>query len=711
MKRLGGAAGSVIRWAWHQRRRFMKFGVVGLSGLAVNQATLWLGHEHLFQAVRPDSLRLNLAIALGIAVALTSNFLLNRAWTWRDFSRLTVAPIWIQYGRYAVANWAGILLTIAGTNLLAASLGYSLANLTSIALAAGVNFAVNDLWTFRHVRTEGLDPERTQLAQSRLALALAGAGLVLALSTYLFGLDSQHIPRNGDELVYAQITRLTAATGHWLPLRSGMADLENTKPPLLFWQGIISTDGGSDWSFWSLRWPSVAWTMATAALVGWLSWRMNRRDALAAVMAALVYLGFLGTYRYGRPYLTDAPEVFWSFACVALTIMWLPRSLESRWLWPLLVGVLAGFALLTKSFAQLAPIGLTLACWHLQSVRWDARAFIRTRLCGLVILGVVALAIFALWFALDPEPAQVWRDFVLRENAGKMGQGNYLARLLWGGSSLWSLAAGFFINAGVLGIPLFGVCVESWKHRSEVSSQHRMLWVFVLVTFLVFCIPDQRSERYLLIAMPALAVLMASHWRWVGRNAFVIALIVAGLVIAGIGWLSVLLARELGVSAFDWWHWLVIAGGISFCITAAIRPRWSAVSVAPACLLLYLALAGFLSVFDAPLGVWDEGGISAARGKRVWAPENFRSVAEQERFLLPGAEVVGFPMDGPTPEAASTGDLLILTRTISAAAPPGAVSSRVDITSRHTARQIWEMATGRVEEHLFCRHWLVPVSR
>lgn len=711
MKRLGGAAGSVVRWAWHQRRRFMKFGVVGLSGLAVNQATLWLAHEHIFTRLTPESLRLNLSISMGILVALTSNFLLNRAWTWRDQSRSTAAPIWLQYGRYAVANWAGILLTIVGTNLLAGSLGYSMASMTSIALAAGVNFAVNDLWTFRHVRTEGLDPERTQLAQSRLALALAGAGLVLALSTYLFGLNSQHIPRNGDELVYAQITRITAATGHWLPLRSGMADLENTKPPLLFWQGIISTDWGRNWTLWNLRWPSVAWTMATAALVGLLAWRMNRRDGLAAVMAALVYLGFLGTYRYGRPYLTDAPEVFWSFACVSLTLLWAPRSLESRWLWPIVVGVLAGFALLTKSFAQLAPIGLTLLWWQLSAARGNSLAFVRTRLGGLTIIAVVALAIFSLWFALDPEPAQVWRDFVLRENAGKMGQGNYLGRLLWGGSSVWSLAAGFFINAGVLGIPLFGVAVESWKHRAELSIQQRMLWMFVAVTFLVFCIPDQRSERYLLIAMPALAVLMASHWRWVGRNAFVIALVVAALIITAIGWLSVLLAREVGLSAFAWWHWLVIVGGVAFCVTAAIRPRWSAVSVAPACLLLYLALAGFLAVFDAPLGVWDEAGIAAARGHRVWAPENFRSVAEQERFLLPGAEVIGYPVGETVPVAAASGDLVILTRTISDAAPPGAVASRVDITSRHSARQIWEMATGRVEEHLFCRHWLVPISK
>ena len=60
------------------------------------------------------------------------------------------------------------------------------------------------------------------------------ATLLLAVGTYLHGLGSLHIMSNGDEMIYAQITRATAANGHWLPLRSEMPDMVNTKPPLLF---------------------------------------------------------------------------------------------------------------------------------------------------------------------------------------------------------------------------------------------------------------------------------------------------------------------------------------------------------------------------------------------------------------------------------------------------------------------------------------------
>ena len=62
--------------------------------------------------------------------------------------------------------------------------------------------------------------------------------------TYFYGLGSDHIPKNGDEFPYAHITRITASSGHLLPLQSRVESLRNTKPPLLFWQGIASTDWG-----------------------------------------------------------------------------------------------------------------------------------------------------------------------------------------------------------------------------------------------------------------------------------------------------------------------------------------------------------------------------------------------------------------------------------------------------------------------------------
>jgi hypothetical protein len=55
-------------------------------------------------------------------------------------------------------------------------------------------------------------------------------------------------------------------------------------------------------------------------------------------------------------------------------------------------------------------------------------------------------------------------------------------------------------------------------------------------------------------------------------------------------------------------------------------------------------------------------------------------------------------------------DLAVVILPISSPKPIGAIGSRIQMTSRHTARQIWEMATGKVQEHLFCREWIVPIT-
>ena len=105
---------------------------------------------------------------------------------------------------------------------------------------------------------------------------LVGYGLVVLLAgfVYVHDLSSPHIPKNGDEYPYTHITRLTAASGTLLPLRSDLPGMRNTKPPLLFWQGIVSTDGGRSFGLWNLRYPSVVYTFLTGLLVFLLGRRL-----------------------------------------------------------------------------------------------------------------------------------------------------------------------------------------------------------------------------------------------------------------------------------------------------------------------------------------------------------------------------------------------------------------------------------------------------
>ena len=96
------------------------------------------------------------------------------------------------------------------------------------------------------------------------------AGLCLAGISYFYGLDSIHIPGIGDESPYIQITRLTAESGKYLPLLSDQGVL-NTKPPLLFWQGMVSTNRGQWWHLWNLRIPVVLYSFLVAVTIGYLT--------------------------------------------------------------------------------------------------------------------------------------------------------------------------------------------------------------------------------------------------------------------------------------------------------------------------------------------------------------------------------------------------------------------------------------------------------
>jgi 4-amino-4-deoxy-L-arabinose transferase-like glycosyltransferase len=196
--------------------------------------------------------------------------------------------------------------------------------------------------------------------------------LFSAVGLYFFGLSSPYAPTNGDEMVYIHIARLTAASGHWLPLVSDLENMRNTKPPLLFWQAIASGDWSAQGSLFSLRWPSVAYTLLTTAALAWMTLRISGQWR-TALLAAIIFLAFFSTYRYSRVYLTSAPETFW-LALPMWYLLWqqsarpegalASASPPGRWSAPvyLLAGLVIGIGLLYKSFALLAPAAAALGC-------------------------------------------------------------------------------------------------------------------------------------------------------------------------------------------------------------------------------------------------------------------------------------------------------------------------------------------------------------
>jgi putative flippase GtrA len=135
--------------AWLFKKRFMKFGTVGASGVVVNLAVLFVCQEFLFIAIESPDMRLNASLAMAIFIATVNNFFWNRAWTWSDRFHNPDKHLVLHFGQYALACWVGIVVQVVLTKLFVFYFYYIVANAAAIVLASVFNFLVNNFWTFR----------------------------------------------------------------------------------------------------------------------------------------------------------------------------------------------------------------------------------------------------------------------------------------------------------------------------------------------------------------------------------------------------------------------------------------------------------------------------------------------------------------------------------------------------------------------------------
>lgn len=122
----------------------IRFGLVGASGIVVNQGLLMLLHGEL-------GLPLLLSSAIAIESSILSNFFLNSVWTWKyDFggSLRTWAQKAVQYhAATALSSFLGNIVVLMGLVYLF-SIDYRIANLAGIAVGSALNFLAGELWIF-----------------------------------------------------------------------------------------------------------------------------------------------------------------------------------------------------------------------------------------------------------------------------------------------------------------------------------------------------------------------------------------------------------------------------------------------------------------------------------------------------------------------------------------------------------------------------------
>jgi dolichol-phosphate mannosyltransferase len=121
---------------------FIKFGIVGGSGVLVNMGLL-------FVLTRFLSVRLEIASIIAIETSILSNFFLNNLWTFKK--RNTHVPFWVRLFRYHLVTGLAGIVNYLVLLLLVKTFGWHdmLSNLIGIAIGTIINYSLNSLWTWR----------------------------------------------------------------------------------------------------------------------------------------------------------------------------------------------------------------------------------------------------------------------------------------------------------------------------------------------------------------------------------------------------------------------------------------------------------------------------------------------------------------------------------------------------------------------------------
>jgi 4-amino-4-deoxy-L-arabinose transferase-like glycosyltransferase len=572
------------------------------------------------------------------------------------------------------------------------------------------------------------------------ASALAWLALLLfAVGIYTFGLGGQYIPSNGDEMVYSHIARLTAASDHWLPLVSALDNMRNTKPPLLFWQAMLAGDWGRNWSLAALRTPSLLYTLLTTGALAWSLQRITG-NLRSACLAACLYLAFFCTFRYGRTYLTSAPETFWLSAPM-FWLLWHSRPAtttvqadKTGWLAHAGFGVALGLGLAYKSFALIAPAAAALWIAELLSTSAPSwRTGLQTTL-KVSLSAAVALGLFALWFALDPDPRAVWQEFVIGENAGKLSsdQGYWRVALFGGGVSMWAQLLAYVQNAGLLAFVVLGLFGLGLKLALSPKSS-RGAWpahVIILLTWLavwllLFTLPSQRSARYVIPAMPALAMLMALGWQRVGRIWFLMSLLLCAIFVAGLGRIA-WTAHEIGIgTGIELCATLLtMAAGLLLVVGGLFKPAWTRACTVAACLAVYAAFGLATAPLNGASGHYASEVAAMLRRARIAVPNGFNGQFERFEFLLPGNQFIPYDSEERATSHANTAavelsrlldshDAVIWLQSNSSELTPPCtpdcrvLGSRWEVKGRHQSGEIHGGNLWYPQRWLFRREWLL----
>ncbi len=331
-----------------ERTRFLKFAIVGASGVVVNNGLLWL-------LVEFTALPFYLCSVIAIETSILSNFMLNDIWTWRDRRESHFLARLYRYN--ASAAFSSLFINVTVLLFLKEWVGipYLLANLIGIGCSVVFNFLVNSVWTYGEFRFKYPRPVWMIFLASLAFRVMMAAGLGAGFDeAYYFGYSLR------PALGYFDHPPIVGFLAGYFPYLTGIANA------------------------FTIRLAAVLAFSVAGLLLYQLARQFTdeRKAAWAMLLFSVTPIFFLLA---GIFILPDAGlTLFWIITLIVFYHILFKKA--TLWDW-LLAGLTTGFAMLSKYHGLL--LGFFLLLYLLL---YDRKKFLDI---GLYVYGVVAFAVFS----------------------------------------------------------------------------------------------------------------------------------------------------------------------------------------------------------------------------------------------------------------------------------------------------------------------------
>jgi hypothetical protein len=299
---------------------------------------------------------------------------------------------------------------------------------------------------------------------------------------------------------------------------------------------------------------------------------------------------------------------------------------------------------------------------------------------------------------------------------------------------MWTQLLAYPSNAGLLIFTVMGVAwvglTRAFKRQTYtlLTAPEWILLAWLAVWLIVFTIPSQRSERYVIPAMPALAILMALVWEKIPRLAFWVTLAImapALVMVARITW--VMGDMQIASSTQVTMTLIAVCSGLAGATAGFTRRERLRAATLLACLAVYASFSLMVEPLSAPGAGYSAEVQSQIQGKRVAVPNGFTGQYERFHFILPAAKLVPYDAEGrntgafrPDMPAAERLPYLLeqfdavvwlqddLSQTEPSCVPQcKLLGTRWHVKSRHKTGEVTLANLWRPQEWLFRYEWLV----